>query len=98
VLHATFRVLGRAAAGDADVVGFEPDRVIRYAFRAPTFGLRPTLTYAFAPAPTGTRFTRRVDGEPFGLMRLVGPLMRPALARRNASFTKHLQRRLEASR
>ena len=97
-LHATFRTMGRTSQAVADVTAFAPDRRLIYRFRGRTMGLQPTLTYAFEPLGDRTRFTRRLDAIPFGLMRVVGPVIRPMLSRANAKFVRNLKQRLEATR
>ena len=96
VLHGRFKAFGRTADAVADVTTFEPDRRIVYAFRAATFGLRPTLTYSFERVDAGTRFTRRVDAEPFGVFRILAPIMGGQIAKRSAGFVQNLKRRLES--
>ena len=98
VLHATFRAMGRTFDGVADVVEFEPARLIRYRFREATMGLKPTFVYRFEPSAQVTRFTRRLEAETSGAMALVAPLMRPLMTRRNSGFVANLKRELETSR
>jgi hypothetical protein len=93
---ATFKVMGREVPGEAEVVAFEAGRLIRYRFEQPTMGLKPTLDYRFEPTPAGTRFTRRVDAETSGIMRILGPLMKPMMGRSNAGFLRNLKQTLES--
>ena len=97
VLHGRFRTLGRTRDGVADVIGFDPARSITYAFRAPTFGLRPILTYTFQPKGAGTRFTRRIDAETNGPAGILFTFMKPILARRTAACVQKLKRAIEQS-
>ena len=57
--------------------------------------LLPKATYRLEPANGGTRFTRCVDIPVDGLLRLVQPLMRSDVRRRNARFVKNLKQVLE---
>ena len=97
-LHATFRTMGRTSDGVADVATFEPDRRIVYRFRTRTMGMEPTLTYALEPAGSRTRFTRRIDLVPHGVMRLASPVVGVMLRGANARFARNLKQRLEATR
>jgi uncharacterized protein YndB with AHSA1/START domain len=92
VMIGRFKAFGRESDATADVTVFEPNRRMVYAYRAPAFGLKPTPTYIFEPTATGTRFTRQVEAEPVGLMRL----MAGQLKTRNASFVQNLKGRLES--
>jgi len=79
--------------GNLEVVGFEPSRL---EIVKGTFGpMQPTVTYSFEPTDGGTRFTRHVRIIVNGWMRLMQPLMRLMLAKRNAGFVGNLKRALE---
>ena len=97
VIHLSFRTFGRRVDGLADVTTFEPNRKIAYAARDAYAGLRFTNTYFFEPSGDGTRFTRHVELEPTGIVRLFAPIMRGQIAKRNARFTQNLKRRLESA-
>jgi uncharacterized protein YndB with AHSA1/START domain len=97
VLYATYHAFGRTADAVADVTVFEPDRRVVYTYRTPTFGLKPTITYLFEPLGDRTRFTRGVNAEPSGLVRLLAPLMAGQIAKRNARFVQNLKRTLESA-
>jgi uncharacterized protein YndB with AHSA1/START domain len=97
VVHLSFRTLGRQVDGVADVTTFEPNRKIVYAARAAYAGLKFTNTYTFEPSGGGTRFTRQVDLEPVGILRLFAPLMRGQIAARSTRFVQNLKRRLEST-
>ena len=73
--------MGRAYPAVADVTAFDDERRIVYAFRGRIMGMQPTLTYTFEPAAAGigTRFTRRLDVRPAGVMQ-PGPAADGALA------------------
>jgi hypothetical protein len=98
VLYARYKAFGRTADAVADVIAFEPDRRIVYAYREPTFGLKPTITYTCEPAGALTRFTRAVEAQPFGLARILGPLMAGQINKRNAGFVANLKRKLESEK
>jgi uncharacterized protein YndB with AHSA1/START domain len=94
VLHGVFKAMGRRTAV-ADVSAFEQDRRIQYRFRGSVMGLRATVTLELDPTEAGTRFTRRLEIQPLGLMRILAPLMRSSIARSNAGFVRNLKRLLE---
>jgi hypothetical protein len=57
--------------------------------------MRPTITYSFEPMDGVTRFTRRVQFDVPGLMRLMQPLVRASGTKRNDEFLANLKRALE---
>jgi uncharacterized protein YndB with AHSA1/START domain len=57
--------------------------------------LAPTTTLTVEPSGAGSRVTRRVEMEPFGLLRLMTPFMGGAMRKRNAGFLANLKRVLE---
>jgi len=79
--------------GVEEVIGYEPNRT--YQVRAEMGPMRPTLTCRFVPVDGGTRFTRRVEIQTSGPMRLLMRLLWPVMARRNAGFVANLKRVLE---
>ena len=76
-----------------EITGLEPDRRIQFTTR--TGPLKPTTTYLFEPAAGGTRFTRHVDMPVQGAFRLMAPLMRGSVQKRNDRFVQNLKRLLE---
>jgi hypothetical protein len=77
------------------VVELEPNRREVIDVTAPPFN--PTLTYVFEPANGATRFTRRIEVEPRGYVKVLAPLVRRMMQRRNASFMPRLKAALEQS-
>lgn len=59
--------------------------------------LAPTTTLTVEPNGGGTRFTRRVEMEPVGMLRIIGPLMKGTFRRHNEGFLANLKRELEGS-
>jgi hypothetical protein len=57
--------------------------------------MKPMLTYLFEPADGGTTFTRGVQLEVSGMMRLMQPIMRMMMPKSNAGFVANLKRVLE---
>ncbi len=80
--------------GSGEVVAYEPDRRIELQF---VMGkLKPHVFHLFEPAGSGTRFTRRVVMQPSGFMRLMTPLMRSMMRKKNVQYLATLKRLLEA--
>jgi uncharacterized protein YndB with AHSA1/START domain len=78
---------------DVEVTQLDPGR--REVLRARSGPMLPTITYLFEPANGATRFTRQVEVEPRGLMRLMEPMMRGMIGKRNRQFVGNLKRVLE---
>jgi hypothetical protein len=78
--------------GRWQVVELEPNRreVIKV-----TDALSPTLTYRFEEVDGGTRFTRHIDLEPTGFLKIIKGMMRGMMKKRNASFVANLKDVLE---
>lgn len=79
--------------GTAEVVDHEPPR--RQVLQGHMGSMSPTVTYLFEPADGATTFTRRVQFELPGRMRLMQPLVRVMGKRRNRAFLANLKRVLE---
>ncbi len=67
----------------------------REVLQATSGPMLPTITYLFEPDNGGTRFTRKVEVQPAGLLRLMEPMMRGMVTKRNAGFVANLKRVLE---
>ncbi len=59
--------------------------------------MEPTISYSFRSSNGGTDIGRDVALQPPGLLRLLQPLMRPTIAKRNREFLENLRRVLEAT-
>lgn len=57
--------------------------------------MKPTATYLVEPANGGTRFTRHVDLPLDGPLRILEPLIRRDVQKRNATFVENLKRLLD---
>lgn len=77
-----------------EVSDLEPNRLLRLTTREGRG--HPTLTHRFAPVEDGTRYTRRVEIQPEGLLRVLQPIMRLQAPRRNARWAQNLKHILEA--
>jgi carbon monoxide dehydrogenase subunit G len=58
--------------------------------------MAPTLIISVEPQGEGSRFTRRVEMEPPGMMRLMAPFMGGMFRKQNAGFVANLKRVLES--
>ena len=80
--------------GTATVSEYEPPR--RVVFQGRMGKMAPTLILTVEPKGQGSRFTRRVEMESPGLLRLMAPFMGGAFRKRNAGFVANLKRLLES--
>jgi uncharacterized protein YndB with AHSA1/START domain len=80
--------------GSVTVSEYEPPR--RVVLRGRMGKLTPTVILTVEPEGQGSRFTRRVEMEPPGLLRLMAPFMTGTFRKRNAGFVANLKRVLEA--
>jgi uncharacterized protein YndB with AHSA1/START domain len=79
----------------SEVVEFEPNR--KEVLRGVAGPMTTTLTYTFEPVAGGTRHARRVQISIAGWMKLMDPLMRLMVPKRNGTFLANLKRVLERS-
>jgi hypothetical protein len=63
--------------------------------KAELAGFAPTITYLVELAGSGARFTRSVEMEPKGFLKLMSPMMKRMVPKRNAEFVQNLKRALE---
>jgi hypothetical protein len=93
----TFLILVKPSMGVSEgvteVIGFDPNR--RQVMWGEMGSMRPTITDLFEPADGGTKFTRRIQIEASGLMRLMLPLVRPMTGKIWTGFLANLKRVLE---
>ena len=68
----------------------------RIVYRADFAGLQPVITYRVEPAGSGSRFTRAVQMQPRGFAKLMTPMMKMMVPKRNHLFVQNLKRTLEA--
>lgn len=79
--------------GHGEVLAYEQDQRIELQF---VMGkLSPHVFHLFEPAAGGTRFTRRVEMQPTGVMRLMSPLMGPMMRKRNVTYLATLKQLVE---
>ena len=83
------------SGGTMTVAEYEPGRQV--VFNGQIGKMRPIVTHACTPEGTGTHFVRRVEIDPPGLMKLMGPMMKSMIGKSNTGFVANLKRVLEAS-
>lgn len=88
----TVQFMGRKE-GAVEITGLEANR--RFEITTRTGPMKPIATYLFEPADGETRFTRRVEMPLDGPMRILGPVMRREMQKRNARFVQNLKGLLE---
>ena len=81
--------------GTMTVSRFEPATLIE--FRGQMGKMAPTVTNICEPEGDGTRFTRRVELEPPGMMRVMSPLIASKIGKSNEGFLANLKQVLEGS-
>jgi uncharacterized protein YndB with AHSA1/START domain len=79
--------------GTITVVEYDAPR--RVVFRGRMGKMEPTVIHIVEPDDRGSRFTRRLEMKPPGLLRLMAPLMGGMFRKQNAGFVANLKRVLE---
>ena len=82
------------SSGTVTVSEYLPPR--RVVFRVRMGKLEPKTTFTVTPTSRGCDVTRRVDMEPQGLMRVMGPFMGGMMRKSNAGFLENLRRVLNS--
>lgn len=90
----TARFLGRKLVYTYEIAELDATHLVMRTAQGP-FPME--TTYAFAPAPRGTRVTLRNRGEPSGFARIFAPMMARAMRRANEKDLAKLRELLEAS-
>jgi hypothetical protein len=80
---------------DGQFTVLEVQQGSRIVQKAELAGFAPTITYLVEPAGSGARFTRTVEMEPKGFLKLMAPMMKRMVPKRNAEFVRNLKRALE---
>lgn len=95
VFSVRFKPFMGQSEGTVTVSEFEPHN--RVVLKGKMGKMAPTLTYTFEAEGSGTtRFSRAVEMDPPGLMRLMAPLMKGMFRKQNAGFAANLKRVLES--
>lgn len=80
--------------GTGEVVGYEPNKKIELQFEMGK--LRPHVWHMVEPQGSATKFTRVVEIEPKGLMKLMAPMMRKMVYKKNVEYLARLKSLLES--
>ena len=59
--------------------------------------MAPILTLSIEPQGDSSRFTRRVEMEPLGILRLLAPFIKGTFRKQNEGFVANLKRVLEST-
>ena len=78
-----------------EVTRLESNAVEVLEARTALMGMAPTITYSFEQAGSGTRFTRSVQMDPQGVGKLMKPMMKGMVPKRNADFVRNLKKVLD---
>jgi uncharacterized protein YndB with AHSA1/START domain len=95
IWHSRFKPSMGISEGDMEVVSFEPNRV--QVMRGQIGPMQPTLTYLFERSDGGTTFTRQIQINVSGWMKIMQPMMGMMLPKQNRGFLANLKRVLESS-
>lgn len=82
--------------GSFQVTKFESDRHLE--LRGRLGPMEPAIRFWFAPSGAGTELRREIEMQPTGLMRLLEPLIRRSVAKRNEAILDELKRVVETRR
>jgi uncharacterized membrane protein len=91
-------VLGRRIQSSYEVTVYEPDLAFAGRMTSPAFDVEERYRFEDAPGSGSTRVHVRVEALPRGRLRLLGPLMGPALQRQVHIDHRRLKTSLERSR
>jgi uncharacterized protein YndB with AHSA1/START domain len=94
VFNIKFKPFMGQSEGSVTVSEYDPPR--RVVLKGQMGKMAPTVSYTLEAEGSGTRFTRGVEMDPPGIMRVMAPLMKGMFAKRNAGFAANLKRVLES--
>jgi len=80
--------------GTMTVAEWDPPR--RLVFDGRMGKMAPKVTYRFEPDGAGTKYTRTVEIDPPGVMKLMSPIMKMMIGKSNDGFLANLKRVLES--
>lgn len=91
--HLDIKPFMGATQGDGTVVAHEVDRLIELQFDMGR--MKPHVWHRFETSTHGTRFIRRVEVAPGGILKLMSPMMGPMIRKRNVAYLAKLKVLLE---
>ncbi|MCA1840792.1 MAG: SRPBCC family protein [Actinomycetota bacterium] len=80
--------------GTGEVIGYDPDKKIEFQFKMGK--LQPHVWHLFEASGPGTRFTRVVEIEPPGIMKLMSPMMKAQIRKQNVAYLARLKSLVES--
>ncbi len=93
-LHLDIKPFMGATEGDGRVLAHQPNEIIELQF---DFGkLKPHVFHLFETQGHSTRFTRRVEIEPPGIMKLMQPMIKAQIRKRNVAYLAKLKSLIES--
>lgn len=93
--HLDIKPFMGASEGDGKVLSYRPNELIELQF---DFGkMKPHVYHLFAEQGGSTRFTRRVEVEPSGALKIMQPMMKRMIHKRNVEYLATLKRLIESS-
>lgn len=94
--HLDIKPFMGSSEGNGRVLNHRPNEVIELQF---DFGkMKPHVFHMFEGQGSSTRFTRRVEIDPPGLMKLMQPMMKGMIRKRNVAYLQKLKQLLERNR
>jgi uncharacterized protein YndB with AHSA1/START domain len=92
--HLDIKPFMGVTSGVGKVVGFESDRLIELQW---DFGkMKSHVFHIFEPSGSGTTFTRRIQIEPAGFMKLMAPMMGSRIKKMNHKYLATLKGLIES--
>jgi uncharacterized protein YndB with AHSA1/START domain len=79
--------------GTMTVAEFDPPR--RLVFEGRMGKMEPKVTYTLEPDGAGMKYTRTIEINPPGVMKIMSPMMKMMIAKANEGFLANLKRVLE---
>lgn len=93
--HLDIKPFMGASEGNGEVLSHKPNEEIELQF---DFGkMKPHVYHQFAAEGGSTRFTRRVEIDPPGVMKMMQPLMRRMIHKRNVAYLATLKDLIESA-
>lgn len=93
-LHLDIKPIMGVTEGTGEVVGYEPDKKIEFQFEMGK--VKPHVWHLTEPQGAGTKFTRVVEIQPKGFMKLMTPMMARKIYKYNVDILAKLKSLLEA--
>lgn len=93
--HLDIKPFMGVTSGEGKVVSYEPDRLIEMDWDL--VKMKSRVAHIFEMREASTRFSRRVQVTPGGFMKVMQPMMKSMIRKRNQKFLATLKGLLESS-